>query len=112
MVEGPGVQSIRVYLERNAQCFKGSVQLSGRKEPLLRPLIALSGVGFEQRIGGFGPNFAGKLVKPIHLGLHRPYSRAIPRVLGVGCTPVLVNGEKERLLSWLSWGSSVRSVLR
>ena len=26
MVEGPGVQPIRVCLERNAQCFKGSIQ--------------------------------------------------------------------------------------
>ena len=41
MVEGPGVQPIRVCLERNAQCFKGSVQLAGRKKPL-RHLIALS----------------------------------------------------------------------
>ena len=41
MVEGPGVQPIRVCLERNAQCFKGSVQLQGRKKPL-RHLIALS----------------------------------------------------------------------
>src|SRR5208337_1635630 len=41
MVEGPGVQPIRACLERNAQCFKGSVQLAGRKRPL-RHLIALS----------------------------------------------------------------------
>ena len=41
MVEGPGVQPIRVCLERNAQCFKGSVQLTGRKKTL-RHLIALS----------------------------------------------------------------------
>ena len=34
MVEGPGVQPIRVCLERNAQCFKGSIQLAGRKKPL------------------------------------------------------------------------------
>jgi len=27
MVEGPGVPPIRVCLERNAQCFKGSLQL-------------------------------------------------------------------------------------
>ena len=33
MVEGPGVQPIRVCLERNAQCFKGSIQLPGRKKP-------------------------------------------------------------------------------
>jgi hypothetical protein len=41
MVEGPSVQPIRVCLERNAQCYKGSVQLAGRKKPL-RHLIAVS----------------------------------------------------------------------
>src|SRR5579862_7228523 len=41
MVEGPEVQPIRVCLERNARCFKGSVQLAGRKKPL-RHLIGLS----------------------------------------------------------------------
>jgi hypothetical protein len=41
MLERPGVQPIRVCLERNAQCFKGSVQLAGRKKPL-RHLVALS----------------------------------------------------------------------
>jgi hypothetical protein len=41
MVEGPDLQPIRVCLERNAQCFKGSVQLAGRRKPL-RHLIALS----------------------------------------------------------------------
>ena len=52
MVEGPGVQPIRVCLERNAQCFKGSVQLAGRKKPL-RHLIGLVGrVRFEQRVCG------------------------------------------------------------
>jgi hypothetical protein len=32
-------------------------------------------VRFEQRIGEFGTNSAGKFGKRIHLGLHRPYSR-------------------------------------
>src|SRR6202051_4822389 len=41
MVEGPGVQPIRVCLERNAQCFKGAVQIAGRKSPL-RHLVGLS----------------------------------------------------------------------
>ena len=43
MVEGPGLQPIRVCLERNAQCFKGSVQLAGQKKPL-RHLIGISEV--------------------------------------------------------------------
>src|SRR5216684_2236076 len=41
MVEGPDVQPIRVCLERNPQCFNGSIQLAGRKKPL-RHLIGLS----------------------------------------------------------------------
>jgi hypothetical protein len=41
MVEGPDVSPIRVCLERNAQCFKGSLQLAGRKKPL-RHLIGMS----------------------------------------------------------------------
>jgi hypothetical protein len=41
MVEGPEVPPIRVCLERNAQCFKGSIQLPGRKKPL-RHLIGMS----------------------------------------------------------------------
>ena len=41
MIEGPEVAPIRVCLERNAQCFKGSIQLPGRKRPL-RHLIGMS----------------------------------------------------------------------
>jgi len=29
--------------------------------------------------------------------------KAILRVLGIGCAPVLVKGEKEQFLSWPSW---------
>src|SRR4029077_18106776 len=41
MVEGPQVPLTRVCLERNAQCFKGSIQLRGQKNPL-RHLIGVS----------------------------------------------------------------------
>jgi len=41
MVEGQGVPPIRVCLERNPQCYKGSLQLPGRKKPL-RHLIGVS----------------------------------------------------------------------
>src|ERR1043166_7111302 len=34
MVEGPGVPPVRVCLERNAQTYKGSIQVSGRKKQL------------------------------------------------------------------------------
>ena len=30
--------------------------------------------------------------------------RAIKPALGIGCAPVLIKGEKEQFLDWLSWG--------
>jgi hypothetical protein len=44
LVEGPDLAPTRVCLERNAQCFKGSFPLTGRKKPL-RHLIAISVCG-------------------------------------------------------------------
>ena len=123
MVEGPGVQPTRVCLERNAQCFKGSVQLAGRKKPL-RYLIGLS----EEFASSNTAASSGRTVLPssenqfiwaslahIHgipgmpawadwfageLNTHK----AIIRALGIGCTPVLIKGQKDQFLSWLSWG--------
>ena len=123
MVEGPAVQPIRVCLERNAQCFKGSVQLAGRKKPL-RHLIGLS----EEFASSNTAASSGRTLLPssenqfiwaslahIHgipgipawadwfareLNTHK----AIIHTLGIGCLPVLVKGEKNQFLSWLSWG--------
>jgi len=123
IVEGPGVQPIRVCLERNAQCFKGSVQLAGRKKPLRhliglseefassnvaatsgRTLLASSENGFIwasiAHIHGipgmpkWGDWFAGELET----------HRALIHALGIGCDPVIVKDQKEQFLDWLSWG--------
>jgi hypothetical protein len=123
MVEGPGVQPIRVCLERNAPRFKGSVQLAGRKKPL-RHLIAMSeefasgnvSAGAGRTLLASSENrFIWASLAHIHgipgmpdwadwfadeLETHQ----AVTSVLGIGCAPVLVKGEKEQFLSWLSWG--------
>ena len=123
MVEGPGVQPIRVCLERNAQSFKGSIQLAGRKKPL-RHLIGLSEEFAASNVSASSGRtllaasdnrFMWASLAHIHgipgtpdwadwfageLGTHR----AIVPTLGIGCAPVLVKGEKEQFLSWLSWG--------
>ena len=123
IVEAPDVQPIRVCLERNAQCFKGSIQLAGRKKPL-RHLIGMSE---EFASGNISANsgrtllassdnrFVWASIAHIHgipgipewadwfadeLNTHR----AITRALGIGCDPVIVKGEKEQFLDWLSWG--------
>jgi hypothetical protein len=41
LVEGPDLAPMQVCLGRNAQCFKGSLQLAGRKKPL-RHIIGIS----------------------------------------------------------------------
>ena len=75
MVEGPDVQPIRVCLERNAQCFKGSVQLAERKKPL-RHLIGMSEEFASGNMSaGSGKDSVGGLGQAICLGFHRRHLR-------------------------------------
>ncbi len=129
MVEGPDVQPIRVCLERNAQCFKGSIQLAVRKRPL-RHLIGMSeefaasnmsaGSG-RTLLAGSDSRFIWASLAHIHgipgvpewgewfageLDSHK----AITPALGIGCNPVLVKGEKEQFLDWLSWGVESEAI--
>jgi hypothetical protein len=123
LVEGPETAPTRVCLERNAQCFKGSLQLSGRKKPL-RHLIGISedirsgamsvGVGRTLLAGSssrfmwssiahlFGipgvPEWADWFLE--ELTTHR----ALIPALGIGCDPAIIKGTKEDFLAWLSWG--------
>ena len=122
MVEGPGVEPIRVCLERNAQCFKGSLQLAGRKKPV-RHLVALSEEFASSNAQSSGRTllasaenrFVWASVAHVHgipgipnwadwfageLKTHR----AIIPAFGIGCKPVVVKGEKKQFLDWLSWG--------
>ena len=129
MVEGPGVQPIRVCLEQNAQCYKGSLQLAGRKKPLRhligmseefaggntsqesgRTLLAGSGNGFVwasiAHIYGIPgiPEWADWFADELHT------HRAVMPALGIGCDPVIVRGDKEKFLDWLSWGVESEAI--
>ena len=109
---------------RNAQCFKGSVQLAGRKKPL-RHLIASRKSslpatcrrGQEEPCwlarktdssGPLSPIFTGSPECRTGLtGLLANWTRTRPlseRSGSDACNPVLVKGEKEQFLDWLSWG--------
>jgi hypothetical protein len=123
MVEGPGVQPIRVCLERNAQCFKGSIQLAGRKKPL-RHLIGISEeFASENMSAGSGRTLlAGSDERFVWASIAHIYGipgipewagwfseelnshRALTHALGIGCDPVVIKGTKEQFLDWLSWG--------
>jgi len=129
MVVGPGVQPIRVCLERNPQCFKGSIQLAGHKRPL-RHLIALSEEFALSNVSSSSGRTCQEArergliwatISHIHgipgmpdwadwfageLQMHR----AIIPALGIGCEPVIVKGQKEQFLDWLSWGVESEAI--
>lgn len=123
MVEGPGIPPTRVCLERNAQSFKGSIQLPGRKKPL-RHLIGLSeefasantsATSGRTLLTSSDKGFVWASIADIYgipgipewadwfegeLNTHH----SIVPALGIGCNPVIIKGEKEQFLDWLSWG--------
>jgi hypothetical protein len=129
MLEGPGVQPIRVCLERNPQCFKGSIQLAGRKKPLRhlialseefavsnvsaasgRTLLASSENGFIWACLAYVHGIPGMLEWADWFARELETHRAIIRTLGIGCAPVLIKGEKEQFLDWLSWGVESEAI--
>lgn len=120
-IEALGVAPIRAVLGRNAQCYRGSIQLTDRKRAV-RHVIGISeefatGSASAGRtlLAHSDPSFIWASLAHIH-GLpgvpewadwfHRQLNRnnlLIP-LLGIGCQPVLVKGNKEQFLSWLSDG--------
>ena len=122
MIEGPGVAPIRVCLERNSECYKGALQLAGRKRPL-RHLIGISEEFASTTASGNGrtlladssPAFVWTSLAHIH-GLpgtpnwsgwfHKQLQRhqKLTPLLGIGCDPILIRGSKQQFLSWLSSG--------
>lgn len=129
MVEGPDVQAIRVCLERNPQCFKGSIQLAGRKKPL-RHLIGLSEefASSNASAGSGRTMLAGSDRRFVWASISHMYGipgvpewadwfadelnthHALIQALGIGCDPVIVKGEKEQFLDWLSWGVESEAI--
>ena len=129
VVEGPGVAPIRICLERNAQVYKGAIQISGRKKPI-RHLIVLSeefasagptAVSGKTLLVGSQQQFVWSAVAHLHgipgmpewagwFAEELKTHRAISPLLGIGCNPVLVKATKEQLLDWLSWGVESEAV--
>jgi hypothetical protein len=122
IVEAPGVPPVRICLERNAECYKGALLLSDRKKPL-RHLIgiseelssATSGNAGRTLLAASNPEFLWTSLAHIH-GLpgipdwaqwfHRQLTvrHALRPLLGIGCEPVLVRGQKQQFLDWMREG--------
>lgn len=129
IVESPHVPPTRVCLERNAQCFKGSLQLLGRKKPL-RHLIgvseefasaSLSANSGKTLLAGSDRQFVWASVAQIYgipgvpewagwFAEELKTHHAIMDALGIGCDPVIVKGTKPDFLDWLSWGVESEAI--
>ena len=123
-IEGPDVGRISVCLGRNAQTSKGALQLTDRRKPV-RHLVGISeelstpsaSTG-RTLLADSHPLFVWSSLAHIH-GLpgvpewadwfycQLESHKALVQLLGIGCQPVLVKGNKQQFLSWL--GKGVRS---
>jgi hypothetical protein len=130
-VAGPGIPALTVTLGADAETFRASISVPGRKRPV-RHLVAISKELALTRAGGDPkarrtvlcsntPSFAlyrlavrfGLPVLPdwsewFHKELVR--RRAIQPLIGLGCEPVLVSGTKKRFLAWIGQGLKRRQI--
>ena len=118
----PGRTAITISLGPEAQCFRGSVTIQGRNRPV-RHLVALSAELLKTRPGAdregkrtilydddptfvlyrLSRRFGLPVVPEWSTWFKRELERrkAIESLLGLGCSPVLVKGSKERFLGWI-----------
>lgn len=120
-VEGPDVDRISVSLGRNAQTYRASLQLADRKRPL-RHLIGISeellnNVGSTGRtiLANSDSTFLWMSLARIHglpavpewadwFSKRLETQKSTVSLLGIGCSPVMVKGDKKTFLRWLGQG--------
>jgi hypothetical protein len=127
----PGSAPFAASLGPEAQCFRGSVMLPGRKRPV-RHLVALSAEMLKTRQGAdregnrtvlcdgdpafvlyrvarrFGlpvvPEWAPWFLRELE------QRKAIQPLLGLGCSPVVVKGNKKAFLGWIGKALKAGSI--
>ncbi|MGH9453130.1 MAG: hypothetical protein ACRD2O_04080 [Terriglobia bacterium] len=124
-VEGPDFAPVELSLGEKAECYRGSLNLPGRRRAI-RHLVAVSAEMAQTRLGGgmesnrtilsdddpvfvfyrVSERFGLPVVPEWALWFMGELKRrrAITALTGLGCSPVLVVGTKERFLSWISRG--------
>jgi hypothetical protein len=125
-VEAPGIDPVTVNLGEDAQCFRGTINIAGRKP--IRHLVAISSELAKTRpgadvVGGrtilcdndptfvlyrISQRFGLPVVPEWACWFNQEINRreAIKPLIGLGCSPVLVSGTKKLFLKW------IRSALR
>ena len=125
-VQGPGIAPVTASLGEDAQCFRGTITIAGRRP--IRHLVAISAQVEKTRPGAdregsrtvlcdddptfvlyrvarrFGlpvvPEWAAWFTEELR---RRGAIRPLP---GLGCSPVLISGTKKAFLKWI--GSALR----
>jgi hypothetical protein len=129
-IQLPVRASITASLGREAQCFRGSVMVPGRKRPV-RHLVAVSSELAKMKPGA--DREGGRTIlcddDPVFVLYRVAYRYGLPVVpewapwfmrelnqrksitplLGLGCSPVLIKGNKQTFLKWI--GRALRGRL-
>ena len=120
-VEAPGADPLMTTLGEGAQCFRGTINVTGRRP--IRHLVAISAELAKTRPGvdpegkrtilcGNDPTFmlyriAQRFGLPVVPEWAEWFSEELSRhgaikpLLGLGCSPVLVSGTKKLFLKWI-----------
>ena len=119
---GPQLNRIMIGLGKNADVFRGSINIPGRRRPL-RHLVAVSEELSRTRAGGsptarrtvlcdddpafllyrLGARFGLPILPDWSewFGGELNRHKAVEALIGLGCRPVLVKGTKKRFLGWI-----------
>ncbi len=128
-VRARGMEPMLVYLDLHAQCYRGSMIVPGRNRPL-RHLIAISQQWLtsvtlanpeEIFLLDSSPEFLWTNLAYVYGLPARPEwaswfhqqlenAGAIESLIGIGCDPVLVKGDRDTFLSWLGRGVSAKDL--
>jgi hypothetical protein len=120
-VEAPGIEPVTATLGEDAQCFRGTITITGRKP--IRHLVAISAELAKTRPGAdpqgrrtilcdndptfvlyrIAQRFGLPVVPEWADWFNEELNRrgAIKPLIGLGCSPVLVSGTKKLFLKWI-----------
>ena len=120
-VEAPGTEPLTASLGEDAQCFRGTITIAGRKP--IRHLVAISAELLKTRPGAdpggkrtilcdndptfvlyrISQRFGLPVVPEWASWFNEELTRrgAIKPLIGLGCSPVLVSGTKKLFLKWI-----------
>lgn len=128
-VRARGLEPMRIYLDQHSQSYRGSVVVPGRNRPL-RHLIVISQQWLTSVTAANPKNIFLFDSSPDFVWTNLAYIYGLPArpewgqwfhqklqdtgaftpLLGIGCDPVLVNGDRDTFLGWLGHGVAAKEL--